>query len=261
MVQDRNDPKFQESRRLADRARDRALMLARSGVPPEGARYILLRDPLAYGRPIVEQKCLGCHTFGGFGTAGKSARDKGCDLKDFGTRSWIRGLLEDPEASAYAPRVQGKTLGGMKEWKEGTALESKDLDDVADFVATFSTIPADVSVEDWASDIKVKQHRGYKNFVDDCLNCHRVGNLGSESKSRPAPNLFAYGSRQWLARMIRQPGSRLNYGFLGKRQPMPSFDEAQMSENDLRTVVEYIRNEYSKSGVTGTPGEASSRGL
>jgi ubiquinol-cytochrome c reductase cytochrome b subunit len=245
LVQDRNDGKFQESRVLADKARDRALLLARDGIPPDGATYLLLRDPLAHGRPILEQKCLGCHTYGGFGTGGKGGQDKGGDLENFGTRAWIRGLLENPEAPRYALKAKGKALTGMKEWKDGSALEAKDLDAVADFVATFASIPEGLSFEDWSANPKLKEHSGYESFVEECLNCHRVGNLGSEKKSRAAPSLFAYGSPQWLARMIRDPDSKLTYGFLGKtRQPMPAFDEAQMSENDLRAIIRYLKNDY-----------------
>lgn len=257
MRSDAGDARFQESRKLADVARNRALSLASAGIPPDGAQYLLLRDPLARGKPILEQKCLGCHTYGGEGSGGKSAADKGADLKDFGTRAWILGLLKTPDAPAYTLKARGKVLDGMSgEWKASSALEDKELEDVADFVATFAAIPAGTTVEDWASDPKVQKHAGYKGFVEECLNCHRVGNLGSEAKSRQAPDLFAYGSAQWMARMIREPGSKHTYGFLGKRQPMPSFDEAQMSENDLKTVIRYLKNDYPGATASATAAES-----
>jgi ubiquinol-cytochrome c reductase cytochrome b subunit len=248
VLADEHDAKFVQSRELANRARDRALYLAGAGIPPEGAQYLLLRDPLAHGKPIVEQKCLGCHTYGGYGTGGKTAKDKGCDLKGFGARAWIRSMLENPEATQYSIRVGGRLRDGMKEWKSGSGLESKDLDAVAGFVATFATIPRDQTVEDWSDDPKVRSHPGFAPFVEECLACHKVGKLGSEEKSRPAPELFAYGSTQWMARMIREPGSKHTYGFLGKRQPMPAFDQAQMSDNDLATVIRYVKEDYPSPG-------------
>src|SRR5207249_5134166 len=49
---DARDPKFQADRREADRARNRALQLAKApeiGIPPEGAAYLLARDPYTHG--------------------------------------------------------------------------------------------------------------------------------------------------------------------------------------------------------------------
>jgi ubiquinol-cytochrome c reductase cytochrome b subunit len=244
MFQDAHNEKFQASRNLADEASKRAWRLARDGVPPDGAQYLLLRDPLTHGRPLLEQKCLGCHTFGGGGTGGDGAPDKGGDLRNFGTKRWILGLLQDPTAPPFRLKAQGKVLTGMKEWKEGSALEEAELASVAEFVARFSRIPADMTFEDWSANPRLQRHPGYKPFVEECLNCHRLGNLGAESKNRQAPDLFAYGSPQWIARMVRHPSWKVNYGFLGKRQPMPSFDQAQMTENDLTTIVRYIRDDF-----------------
>jgi ubiquinol-cytochrome c reductase cytochrome b subunit len=137
-------------------------------------------------------------------------------------------------------------MDGMKEWKRGNELEKEELDAVADLVGTFAAIPPGTSVDDWAEEPAVKEHPGFNPFVESCLNCHTVGRLGSKSKSRRAPDLFAYGSPQWLSRMVRQPGSKHNYGFLGARQPMPSFDESQMSENDLTTLVRFIKNDFAR---------------
>ena len=135
MLDDGRDALFQEGRKNADAARQRALYLAGLpdvGIPPDGASYILRRDPLTQGSSILEQRCLGCHVFDGKGTGTQTASD----LKDFGTRQWVRGLLENPASPAYFGTV--KNFGGMKEWKDGSGLEPADLDKVADFVATFA---------------------------------------------------------------------------------------------------------------------------
>ena len=50
------------------------------------------RDPLFQGSSVLERRCLGCHVFEGKGTGTQTASE----LKDFGTRQWVRGLLENP---------------------------------------------------------------------------------------------------------------------------------------------------------------------
>ena len=190
---------FQEVRRKADIERDRAMFLARAeGVPPDGAVYILQRDPLTHGGAVLDRKCLSCHYFEGHGqtttlelavdpkdrvkldTAPKieglpapaagavslkepefqpsgpartdgrgrftlsGTNEKGervdlpvppdgswvrkrvhslqtaADLKGFGTRAWVRGLLEKPTD----PKYFGTTpkLKGMKTWKSKSKL-------------------------------------------------------------------------------------------------------------------------------------------
>ena len=72
--------------RQADAARQRALYLAGLpdvGIPPDGAAYILRRDPLSQGSSVLERRCLGCHVFDGKGTGTQTASD----LKHFGTRA------------------------------------------------------------------------------------------------------------------------------------------------------------------------------
>jgi quinol-cytochrome oxidoreductase complex cytochrome b subunit/mono/diheme cytochrome c family protein len=245
---------FQADRRAADQARDRALLLAGSpeaGIPPEGPAYLLLRDPLAHGRKILETKCLGCHYFGGKGVESPGADglpamspQTASDLQDFGSRAWVRGLLENPKSPRYFGKVP--QLGGMERWKKSSKLSPKELDAVADFVATFATIPADLSPAEWEQDPKVSAHPGAEAFITECGRCHLVGpsgTLGIEGGEEDAPNLFAWGSPQWITRMIRKPGSPERYEFLDKKDQMPAFAD-QLTNNDIETLVRYLKNDY-----------------
>ena len=92
---------------------------------------------------MLEQRCLGCHYFEGRGSGAQTASD----LAQFGSRAWVRGLLANPAAATYFGNVA--KFGGMAEWKKGSTLEPKELDDVADFVASFAAIPDDMTPADW----------------------------------------------------------------------------------------------------------------
>jgi ubiquinol-cytochrome c reductase cytochrome b subunit len=235
---------YQTSREKADRARQRALDLAGDpnvGIPPDGAAYVLLRDPLYHGRATLESKCLGCHVFDGKGVGKQVA----ADLKDFGSREWVRGLLENPESDTYFGKVS--QCDGMAEWKKSSKLSKKQLDDVADFVASFAAIPAGTTPEEWLNTKGVSDHPGIEPFQKECGTCHVIEGL-SEGGARDAPKLFGWGSPQWITRMIRKPGAPDMYGYFEKHEQMPSFSE-QLTDNDVRTIVGYIKNDY-----PGAPG-------
>lgn len=243
---DANDAQFQVSRRKADAARERATVLANDpdvGVPPDGANYVLLRDPLTHGGAVLRDKCLGCHVFDGKGVGAQSA----ADLKDFGSRAWLRGLLENPRSPTYFGKVP--QCGGMARWKKKTRLTPKDLDAVADFFAKYViTTPADMSPAEWQAQAGLEDHPGYKAFhrEGECSACHADWSAPNDE----APNLFGWGSPQWVTRMIHKPGAPDLYGYLDKKGQMPAFGE-QLTENDVRTMVRYLKNDY--PGALGQP--------
>jgi ubiquinol-cytochrome c reductase cytochrome b subunit len=234
---DANDHHFLEARQKADDARQRALKLAAAGIPPDGAMYVLLRDPLTHGRAVLESKCLGCHYYDGKGTGQQTASD----LKDFGSLTWIRGLLEDPKSATHFGKVP--QCDGMVEWKKSSKLTKPQLDDVARFVASFAAIPADQTPDEWLNSPGVADHPGLAPFQKECGTCHVIDGL-SEGGTRDAPKLFAWGSRQWIARMIHKPGAPDLYGYLEPKDQMPAFGADQLTENDVTTVIRYLRNDY-----------------
>jgi ubiquinol-cytochrome c reductase cytochrome b subunit len=245
IVDDRRDSTFQEGRKVADAARRRAILLASSpeaGIPPDGAGYILRRDPLTHGQSILERRCLGCHVFEGKGSGTQTASDLG----GFGSRSWIRGLLENPRSTSYFGKVAG--LDGMAEWKKTSKLKAQDLDHVADFVAAFAAIPDDLTPEDWANSPGVSDHPGLAPFQKECGQCHVIEGL-TEGGMRDAPQLFAWGSSQWISRMIRKPRSSDKYSFLDESHPgqMPAFGADQLTASDLDTLVRYLKGDYVRS--------------
>ncbi|AMV36736.1 cytochrome b N-terminal domain-containing protein [Planctomyces sp. SH-PL62] len=233
---------FREAREKADAATDRALYLAAHpdfGVPPEGASYLMRLDPLTRGSALLEKNCLGCHRLGGEGEGDQSAPD----LKGFGSYAWVRGLLEKPDADAYF----GKTpeCDGMTEWKNASKLDAKQLDQVAEFVATFAAIPADQTVDEWLNTPGVVDHPGNDLFVKECGSCHMIDGY-TEGGMRDAPDLFAWGSPRWMNKMIRKPGAADLYGFLEEKQRMPAATPENLNESDLSMIVRYLKDDYLK---------------
>ncbi len=214
---------------------------------------MLKTDPKTRGHELLAQKCLGCHRYGDETQAGKDAAFRAPNLAHFGSRAWLRGLLDNPSDPSYAARVpkapgskEGteKPLSGMKKWKELYDLEPDERQKVVEFVGTFARIPADVEVDDWAADPKVKAHPGYEIFVENCCRCHAVGKLGTDDKELRAPGLFAWGSPQWTARMIAHPGSKSLYGFLKPHEQMPAFGSDQLTKNDLEMIVRFLEDDF-----------------
>ena len=159
---DAHDKFFQAAAPRPTRPAQRALRLAGDpdvGIPPDGAAYVLLRDPLYHGRGVLDAKCLGCHFFDG---KGQSARQVASDLKDFGSCAWVRGLLENPKAPAYFGKVP--QCDGMADGRRTPSSRSKQLDDVADFVASFAAIPPDMTPEEWLNSPGVADHPGLSRF-------------------------------------------------------------------------------------------------
>lgn len=238
--EDAADSRFQAARRQADRVRDRALQLALTpgvGIPPEGGGYVLFRDPLHHGRAVLEARCLGCHYYGG---EGQGAQQTASDLKGFGTRAWVRGLLENPKAASYYGQVPG--CKGMARWKTISKLSAQELDVVADFVASFATVSPETTPAEWLVDPKVVRHPGLKPFVRECGRCHVVPGL-TQGGIADAPALFAWGSSQWVARMVKKPEAPDLFGFLPKAGRMVSFD-GQLTDNDLTTLVRFLKGDY-----------------
>ena len=250
MRDDRRDDLFQQGRKQADAARERALYLAGLpdvGIPPDGAAYILRRDPLTQGRAIVERRCLGCHVFDGKGAGTQTASD----LKQFGTREWVRGLLENPASASYFGKAP--KLDGMLEWKKNSKLTSQELDLVADFVGSFASIPEGTTPVDWLNSAGVAEDKGLKPFQMECATCHVIEGLSEKEPMRDAPKLFAWGSPYWMAHMIRNPRSSDKYGFLDEKQAgqMPAFGADQITAPDLEALIRFLKDDYVKPAGAG----------
>lgn len=251
---DASDPGFQAARARAETAARRATQLAASpdvGIPPEGAAYLLRRDPLTQGATILNAKCLSCHAYGGGTQSGQAADQMASDLKGFGTKAWLRGLLENPKHERYFGKVSAS--GGMALWKSGSKLTPAELDQVADFFEkhVIST-PVELEPSEWLERDDVNAHPGLAVYDKECTKCH-------ESWVEPnaeAPNLYGWGSEWWIERMIDRPAAPHLYGYLDAKDQMPAF-EGRISAADIPVLIRYLKGEFLEAPSEGEAATAA----
>ena len=236
MAKDAHSEAFRAARDKADALARRAQVLAdRDGVPPAGSGYILRLDASTRGAELFARKCQGCHNYDGAKVEGQWAPA----MAHYGSRAWIRGLLEKPDSHDYFGKAP--QCGGMTEWKENSQLDAAQLDAVADYVALMARTPADMTPGEWLDVPAHKGHPGRPLYQKECAECHTFGDPAlRDKKLQPAPDMFAWGSDRWTRRMIAQPGHPSLYGYLEEEQKMPAFGP-QLTPDDLEMVLRYIK--------------------
>ena len=109
------------------------------------------------------------------------------DLKDFGSRAWLRGLLENPTTPAYFGKVP-RLGAGMVEWKKSSKLKPEELDNVADFVASFARIPRRYDARrNGRTAPACPITRATRPFKKECGQCHAIEGYteGGTRSARP----------------------------------------------------------------------------
>lgn len=226
--------KFQEDLVKASKEAGRAVNLARQGIPEEGARELLRKDPLLRGESLFKQNCAVCHNFSVDVPEGdfKGFHDKDSkapDLGSFGTEKWIRGLLEDPKDKKYFGSTK---LTGMIKWRKRIeedrddwkiqdkagaakkiAAQDAELDKVARFLAEQAKPKdkRDKTVIEQGSKIFFAKQSDLR-----CKSCHSIGDDGGSQ----GPDFTDYGSQEWIRMMIMSPGHAKRYG---EKNTMPAF--------------------------------------
>ena len=127
IYEDNHNESHQAKLKFAERDAHRVVELARrEGIPQNGARELLVRDPFSQGPRLFARHCSSCHRFDGHdgtgqrilkakldaeGNAVKDAHGHSvseeepataADLKGFGSREWVRRVLTDYDQT-FAP--------------------------------------------------------------------------------------------------------------------------------------------------------------
>ena len=252
--EDQSNPIYQKGVIDGERRAQRAVELAyRQGIPPEGAVQLLRRDPQTQGPILFRNNCASCHRWNGHDGTGFLAMEiqegesipmtpRASDLAGFGSRAWMRELLQDPSAERFFGHSKHKN-SLMAGWsKENITLLS---DDELEAVVTFAIgqarpeqiPPADPEVMAWGARVFAS---GSSQGSQACIICHRLEHPDIPAMGNAvAPDLTGYASRDWLRGIIMDPSQPEYYG---SRASMPKFSE-RLTPREVGLLVDWILGE------------------
>jgi ubiquinol-cytochrome c reductase cytochrome b subunit len=123
--------------------------------------------------------------------------------------------------------------GNNEEYQEGV-VEAHALADRARELALEGVLP-EGGVAVWRNDPRFES---IENFKEHCSTCHSIDPLviGGEE----APNLTDFSTREWLVGAVREPRSLMYFGGTKAHTDMEAYAVADLPEDQLAAVVEYI---------------------
>lgn len=214
---DANDAKFQRSRVKAEARAERALHLAKRGIPPGGPLEMLRADPLTRGPDVYAQHCQKCHVMDGEGERAAP------DHTGWGSRAWILDMVHEPDADRHF----GKTkIDGMKPM---TKLGEEKLRAAAEFLFSLGHEKGDPPYD------AALAAAGSEVFHDKCMNCHTY--KGDGAFTDEGPDMTGYASRAWIERQITDPGAETQYGDMNE---MTAFRD-ELDPQDIQMVAAWLR--------------------
>jgi len=274
-------------------------------IPPTGALDMLKHDPQTIGPRLFQQHCVSCHDYRD--PTGKDplvmtgdrmllpktqpdvkppqvARDdKGNvqfqpsgapNLYGFGSRAWIRGLLDKQKiahvkieellkpadaakennplrylSEAFDAPYFGNTAhvnGDMASYvKNDMEFDNTQLDQIAAALSAEAKLPAQAAADANDQDLIAKGQALIANG-DHCAQCHHW--RGDENKESSVPDLEGYANAEWLRSFIANPSHPRFYGDDNDR--MPAFAKNADTDNgntltrkELDLLVRWLRGE------------------
>ena len=254
---------FRASLADAETDAERAVVLAGSGIPPEGAAVMLQTDAKTQGSRLFAQFCSSCHPYNGGDGRGHDRTELASapDLGLFGTRHWIReNLLHYRDQFAALANVEGEWQepaeaildGDMAYWSDENgpllAAAEDDLAALVEYVAFQSgrddLAPYDAAILDRGKSVIVDGELSTGEAIETCLDCHALVDRATEEvllaeEDGYAPPLTGYGGSEWVRRMIADPAEHY-----GDPNAMPGF-ESQLSDEQIGYLAEWLTSNWS----------------
>ena len=218
IVEDAGNEDYQKGLVTAHADAERTRELAALGVPPEGGLAVWQNDPQYAAITVFKENCATCHEIDGRG--GNEAPS----LSHFNDRAWLRGAVREPQTPTY--------FGGTKQHRDMEAYSADDLpDDKLDAVVEYM-----LELRGGAEELDAElAKRGKALWADelDCSGCHMI-EAGEDGDG--APNFAGRGSREWIARVIRNSSQADLYG---DEAEMPKF-EGKLGDAEIEALAAYI---------------------
>jgi ubiquinol-cytochrome c reductase cytochrome b/c1 subunit len=225
-------------------------------------------DPKIQGAKLFRQHCAACHSHAPEGNTSDASqaivteKPTAANLWNFGSRDWVRGIL-DPEEIA-GPHYYGNTAfkeGDMVAWvKDNIGAQLADLkgDELAEYRNKIENIAFALAgeaglIRELAADIPGRVAAGRDAMINTfaCIDCHKFhddGELGL------APDLTGYASREWLTAFLSNPAAERFYGDRNDRMPAFAAHPENQATNRLTAaeidlLVSWLRGEWYEPGA------------
>ncbi|HEX7861524.1 MAG TPA: cytochrome b N-terminal domain-containing protein [Verrucomicrobiae bacterium] len=246
-AQDNRDPSFRAAVEESARSAERVRMLARGGIPREGALALLQNDPMTQGPRMFARHCASCHRYDGHDGVGIVSAEgpSAPDLKGFASREWLTKLMEPTHI------VSSNYYGGTK-FKDGKMVRFVKRD-VAGFNAeqkaqltkVIAAVSAEAKLQSQADKDKTDEkmiEEGRVLATSDDMRCTECHQFRKPDDTATAPDLTGYGSAEWLTAIIKNPAHERFYGKRNDR--MPAFGENnRLDDRSIAMLVAWLRNE------------------
>jgi ubiquinol-cytochrome c reductase cytochrome b subunit len=234
-----------------DAARVRDLASQPTGIPATGAVTLLREDPYTQGPRLFKAHCASCHRYDGhdgmnFKLDPSKNPQTASDLKGFGSREWLTGLLEPakvdhPDYFGATAFRTGKMVRFVK--REVKDFDDKDKEGLKKIVVALSAeaqLPHQRQ-QDQADAAIIKEGRDLMAKGDiRCTDCH--GWAGNPSEEASTPDLTGYASREWLTQFLRDPSHER---FYGKKNAMPEFGKKKiLDDKSISLLVDWLRGDW-----------------
>jgi len=246
-AQDNSDASYRAAVAEAERNAERVHVLARNGIPREGALSLLQNDPLTQGPKLFARHCASCHRYGGHDGLGLvlSEGPSAPDLKDFASREWLAKML-DPEHI-----VSSNYYGGTK-FKDGkmvrfvkrtigefNAEQKQQLSKLIAAVSAEAKLPSQAALD---RQQRTEIEEGRLLVASDEMRCTECHQFRKRDEDATAPDLTGYGSAEWLTAFIKNPAHERFYGKRNDRMP-PFGEENRLDEKSISMLVTWLRGE------------------
>jgi ubiquinol-cytochrome c reductase cytochrome b subunit len=249
LSQDRNNLDYRAAVAQAERdaRRVRVLANAPAGIPPEGALTLLREDAFTQGPKLFAQKCASCHRYGGEDGTGRIPKSpqSAADLKGFGTREWLAGLLT-PDGVASTNYFGGNKHrdGKMvkfvkKDVANYTADEKEKLRKALAAISAEAQLKSQVAADQRDAGLIAEGRAVLQNGIR-CTECHQFHTTDEDAT---APVLTGYGSRDWLVRFIGNPAHPDFYGDRNDRMPAFGADQV-LDARSIGLLADWLRGEW-----------------
>jgi mono/diheme cytochrome c family protein len=222
---DATDWQFQADRHRADEARERALRLADSGLPPAGPARLLTHDPLFHGRRVLEAKCLSCHYYDGQGVSTTVIST---------VSAQERAGVTEPLSGVGAPEPVLRALAAKSKGFRAESVHSAPGHGEA-LVYSF------------------KGRDGQGNLVEAAVSADASKVEVVTQSKQAASDLNGFGTREWVRGLLADPGAPAYFKNVRQCREMKAWrKKTKLTPRELGQVANLVVDVLAKAPLSRT---------